>query len=244
MEKRDKELNDLQDLWKKLEAEEVDAKNAKLMKIEKSLISDGSVNQKLFSFYLKYAKAQYKYQSLKKISVVNVKSSVQTEDFLNIQFKGFGGANHIMDEFTLEDLPFMNPYDWISLLNLVMKDEKKYAPIVAHLKRIIIFYILDIANLDVEIASVLKKRPILKPKEQPKDIQKMGVGIIQKEHCIIVYNRKQGEAIQKSIFFLQDKHLYFTAALKTILSMDQACKVNPSSDLKCFSDMIRWHLYV
>ncbi|CAI9303116.1 unnamed protein product [Lactuca saligna] len=89
-----------------------------------------------------------------------VRSHVQTEDFLSIPFKGFRGANHIVDEFTLADLQFMNPSDWISLLNLFMKDEKKCEPIVAYLKRLIICYILENAKMDVENTSVLKKGPI------------------------------------------------------------------------------------
>ena len=74
-----------------------------------------------------------------------------------------------------------------------MKDKTKYEPIVAHLKRIRICYILEIVKMDVEIKSVLKKRLILMPEEQPKDVQKLKVGIIIKEHWSIVYNRKEGE---------------------------------------------------
>lgn len=70
-------------------------------KIEKSLISDNEVNQKLFSVYLMYGKPQYKSWSLKNISNVKVKSLVQTLEFLNIQFKGFRGANHVVNQFTL-----------------------------------------------------------------------------------------------------------------------------------------------
>ena len=51
----------------------------------------------------------------------------------------------------------MNPYDWISLFYIVMKDKKKYEPIIMHLKMMIMCYILEIANMDVEITSVLKK---------------------------------------------------------------------------------------
>ncbi|CAI9289412.1 unnamed protein product [Lactuca saligna] len=96
---------------------------------------------------------------LKKIWALRVKSPVQIENFLNIQLKGFKGANQIMDEFTLVDFPFMNPYDWISLFFIVMKDEQKYEPIVAYLKRMIIGYIHEIVKMDVEIALVLKKKP-------------------------------------------------------------------------------------
>ena len=88
---------------------------------------------------------------------------VQTEDFLNIEFNGFRGDNHIVDKFTLADMPFMNPYGRISLFYIITKNEKKHEPIFAHLKGMIICYIHEIEKMDVEIASVLKKRPILKP---------------------------------------------------------------------------------
>lgn len=58
-----------------------------------------------------------------------------------------------MDEFTLTDLPCMNSYDWILLFNIVLMDEKKYEPIVVHLRRILICYMHEIAKMDVEIWS-------------------------------------------------------------------------------------------
>lgn len=120
----------------------------------------------------------------------------------------------------------------------------KYKPIIPHLKRMFICYILEIVKMDVEIASVLKKRPILKLEEQPKDVQKLKVGLIRKEHWSVVYNRKEREVVHKSMFFLRDKHLHSTATLKIILSMAQACKANTYVDLKCFLDMVRWYLVV
>lgn len=58
-------------------------------KIEKSLISNNAPNRKLFSFYLKYVRPQYDSCSLKIIVGLKVGLPIQTEDFLNIQFKGF-----------------------------------------------------------------------------------------------------------------------------------------------------------
>ncbi|CAI9287046.1 unnamed protein product [Lactuca saligna] len=104
--------------------------------------------------------------------------SIQTEKFLNIQFKGFRGANHVLHEFTLADLPFMNPYDCLYLFYIVVKDVYKYEHIIEHLKQMIWCYILKTAKMDVEIANILKKRPILKPGEQTKEIQHSKVGII------------------------------------------------------------------
>ena len=56
--------------------------------------------------------------------------------------------------------------------------------------------------MDVKITLVLKKRPIMMPKEEPKDIKKLKVGIIRKEHWSIVSKRKDGDVVQNSMFFL------------------------------------------
>ncbi|CAI9296083.1 unnamed protein product [Lactuca saligna] len=103
-------------------------------------------------------------------------------------------------------------------------------------------YILEIAKIDVEITSILKKMPILKPEEQPKDVQHLKTGIIQKKHWRIVYKRKEGEVVQNCMFFLMDKHLYSSSALKTILSSTEAHKANFFGDVKCVSNMICWYL--
>ncbi|CAI9291049.1 unnamed protein product [Lactuca saligna] len=116
-----------------------------------------------FSFYLKYVKLQYESWSLKRIVGLNFGLPVQIEEFMNIQLKGFRGANHVLSEFTLADLPFMNPYDWISLFSIVVKYVKKYETIYENLKRLIKCYILEIAKIEAEISYVMKKTLILKP---------------------------------------------------------------------------------
>ncbi|CAI9270001.1 unnamed protein product [Lactuca saligna] len=141
----------------------------------------------LFSLYLKYGKPQFKIWSLQKIVVVKVYAPVPTENFISIKFKGFRGTSRSEDEFTLADLPCMNLYDWISLFLILSKDEQKYEPIVAHLKRMLICYIHEIAKMDVEITYVLKKKPILKPEEESKDLHKMKLGKIRKDNWSVVY---------------------------------------------------------
>lgn len=151
-------------------------------KIEKAMISDNEVSLKLFNFYLKYAKPQYQSWSLKRIMGLKVYSAMPTKDFMNIRFKGFVGVDRVLDEFTLADMPFMNPYDWISLFNVVVKDYKKYEPIVAYLRRMLICYILVITKMDTEIALVLQKRTTMKPEEEPTNFKKLRLGVIQKEN--------------------------------------------------------------
>lgn len=67
--------------------------------------------------------------------------------------------------------------------------------------------------MDIEIASVLNKRPIMKPFEEPKDIQDLPVGLIDKEYWSIVYKKKEGAVLKNCMFFLRDKHLYSTSTM-------------------------------
>ncbi|CAI9287246.1 unnamed protein product [Lactuca saligna] len=120
---------------------------------------------------------------------------------------------------------------------------KKYEPIFEHLNRMIKCYILELAKMDVEIASILKRKLILKPFDQPQNIENIRGGLIDKEYWSIVY-KKEGEEIKNCMFFLRDKHLYPTSALNSILSRAKANKTNCVVDLKCVFDMIRWYLSV
>ncbi|CAI9259279.1 unnamed protein product [Lactuca saligna] len=151
-------------------------------KIENAPLSDYDVNHMLFSFYLKYAKPQFKAWNLQKIVALKVYARIPTEDFINIRFKGFPGASRTKDEFNLVDSPCMIPYDWITLFLIVSKDEKTYEPIVSHLKRMLICYIHEPAKMDVEIGYILKKRPILKHQEELEDLHKLKLGKIRKEN--------------------------------------------------------------
>ena len=95
----------------------------------------------MFLFYLKHMKPQYKTWRSKKITVVKVFGPIETESFLDAHFKVRRGATILVFEFTLTDLSCLNPFDWISLLLLLLKDEKKFEPIIAHLKRMLVGYI-------------------------------------------------------------------------------------------------------
>lgn len=83
------------------------------------------------------------------------------------------------------------------------------------------------AKINVEIASVLKRKPILTPSDQPQNIENIKGGLINKKHWSIVYKREEGEVIKNSMFFLKDKHLYSKNALKTIYLRPKllGCKV-------------------
>ncbi|CAI9289730.1 unnamed protein product [Lactuca saligna] len=80
------------------------------------------------------------------------------------------------------DLPCLNPYDWIMLIYLLMKEEKKYESVVDHIKRMLVSYTHEVAKMDVEIPSVLRKKPTVLPKSSVKDIEKMKLERIEKEN--------------------------------------------------------------
>lgn len=79
--------------------------------IKKAPLSDNDVNNMLFSFYLKHSHPQYEIWSLEKLVVVKVYAPFPVEHFTNIKFKGFRGKSRVQFDFTLADLPFMNPND-------------------------------------------------------------------------------------------------------------------------------------
>lgn len=87
----------------------------------------------------------------------------EAKGFANVSFKGFIGSNYETYNFILVDLPQMNPYDWIVLLNIVSKYPIKYEPIFQILRRKIWDYIQEVLKMDAEVGKLLNQRPILKP---------------------------------------------------------------------------------
>lgn len=137
---------------------------------------DTNVDKMLMEFYLEYAKPQYQTWSAQKITTVKVIVLVQTENSFNVKFNTPRGSMSAIFEFTLADLPCLNPYDWITLLHLLLKKEKKYEPLVDHIKRMLVSYVYEVAKLDIKIASVVKRKPIVLPQGKAKYINKMKMG--------------------------------------------------------------------
>ena len=63
-------------------------------------------------------------------------------------------------------------------------------PILAHLKRMLISYIQEVGNMDVEIVAVLRKKPNVLPKEAPNDINKMSPGKIEKDNWSVAFKQR------------------------------------------------------
>ena len=124
---------------------------------------------------------------------VKVYALFPMEHFANVKFRGFRGASHSGFDFTLAALPCMNLNDSISLFFIVSKEKVKYDPIISHLRRMLICYIYEVAKLDMEITLVLKKRPVVKPKEDTTYFQKRKLGKIKKADWSVVYQTRGGD---------------------------------------------------
>lgn len=83
--------------------------------------TDNGTDHLLFSLYLKHMKPHYETQSMK-ITFVKVIGPIETDSFPNAHFKVARSSTSQVYEFTLADLPCMNPYDKIMLYNMLLKD--------------------------------------------------------------------------------------------------------------------------
>ncbi|KAI3510617.1 hypothetical protein L1887_17749 [Cichorium endivia] len=200
-----------------------------------------AINNMLFNFYLEHSKPQYMSWNLKKIIKLTPRLPHVVSPFRNAKFFARRGSDEEKDEFTLADLPFMNPFDWVSLFNILSRRED-HAILHEHVKKLLMGYILEISNLDVEVASVLNTVPKFSAEPPPSDINKRRFSKIKKGDGNVAYPSKEGSDSVKRIFYLRDKHLYRTPALKKILDLVNNTKLNTENDKRCFNDMLTWYI--
>ncbi|CAI9279831.1 unnamed protein product [Lactuca saligna] len=136
-------------------------------------------------------KPQYETRCTSKITSVKVTGPIKTDNFPNVMFKVARGSVSQLYGFTLADLSCLNPYDWIVLYNMLLRDKEKYEPIMSHLKLMIMSYIQDIGEMDVDIAKVLRKKPSVVPKEAPKDFEKLKPRKIYKDGWFVMYQARE-----------------------------------------------------
>ncbi|CAI9262775.1 unnamed protein product [Lactuca saligna] len=171
---------------------------------------------------------QYNTWSASNITTMKVIGPIETDSFPNAKFQVVKGSTSQVHEFTLADLLCINPYDWIMLYNLLLRDKKKYEHVIAHLKFMIILYIQEVGNMDVEIAVVLQRKPSDVPKEAPEGFEKLKLGKIYKESWYVVFQVSEQNDVDfhKACFFLPDKHIYTTYCLEFILDLVNKFKGN------------------
>lgn len=191
-------------------------------------------------------KPQYETWSASKLTGVKVIGLIETDSFPNAKFKVVRGSTSQVYKFTLANLPCLNPYDWIILYNMMLKEKEKYESVMSHLEIMLQSYIQEVGEMDVEIVVVLRKKPSTIPKEAPKDFEKLKPEKIYKEGWFVVYqsSERTGADFHKFCFFLSDKHLNTTSLIEFILDLLTKFKGNSKEDLKCFSDMILWYIRI
>ncbi|CAI9268349.1 unnamed protein product [Lactuca saligna] len=161
-------------------------------------------------------KTQYEIWSAHKIVSVKVTRPIETESFPNAKFKVASGSTCQAYEFTIADLPCLNPNHWIVIYNILLREKEKYEPVMSHLQLMLKSYIQEVGLMDVYSVVVLKKKPIVVPKEAPKDFEKLKPGKIYKEGPFVVYQSRErtGADFLKTYFYLEDKHMYNIACLE------------------------------
>lgn len=126
-------------------------------------------------------KPQYETWSIHKIVAVKVIGPIETGSFPNAKFYVARGSTCQTYKFTLADLPCLNPHDWIVLYNMLLREKQKYEPVMIHLKLMIKSYIQEVGTTDVDIATVLRTKPSVVPKEAPNNFEKLKPGKIYKD---------------------------------------------------------------
>ncbi|KAL7606128.1 hypothetical protein Lser_V15G17505 [Lactuca serriola] len=197
------------------------------------------IDRDLVDFYLRAAQPQYQTWSAQKIINVRVLKPYREGNFTNVRFKVLRGSAKTEQCLSLADLPNMNPHDWIILHNILLTNEAEYGPIIDHFKRMLVCYIMEVAKMDQEIASIFKKKPTISPVGSASDLNMMQMGKIDPKRNSVMFTRDEG---QKCLFALANKHLYTTACLEHVLGIIHWCKQNSADDKKYFDDMIQWYI--
>ncbi|KAL7595028.1 hypothetical protein Lser_V15G29179 [Lactuca serriola] len=198
------------------------------------------VDRDLINFYLKASQPQYQTWSAQKIVNVRFLKPYSEGNFINIRFKVLQGSAKTEHAISLADLPNLNPHDWIIFHNILLTNEAEYGPIIDHFKRMLVCYIIEVALMDQEIASVLKKKPTISPVGSASDLNQMQMGKIDSRRNLVMFTRNEG---QKCLFALADKHLYTTSCLEHVLGIIHRCKQNTADDVKYFDDMIQRYIW-
>ncbi|KAL7586079.1 hypothetical protein Lser_V15G41333 [Lactuca serriola] len=197
------------------------------------------VDRDLVDFYMRAAQPQYQTWSAQKIINVRVLKPYKEGNFTNVRFKVLRGSAKTEHAISLADLPNLNPHDWIILHNILLTNEAEYGPIIDHIKRMLVCYIMEVAKMDQEIATVIKKKPTISPVGSASDLNMMQMGKIDPKRNSVMFTRNEG---QKCLFALADKHLYTIACLEHVLGIIHRCKQNSADDKKYFDDMIQCYI--
>lgn len=100
--------------------------------------------------------------------------------------------------------------------------------------------------MDVEIATVLNKKPYVLPHEPPKGLYTMKLGRIQRKDWSVAFSDKgkPDANYHRVVFYFTEKDLYSSSSLEYIVDFVGQYKANSAADKKCFSNMINRYIFV
>ncbi|CAI9270576.1 unnamed protein product [Lactuca saligna] len=110
----------------------------------------------------------------------------------------------------------------------------------------LVCYIREVGNIDVEIASIMNRKPIVLPKEPRKDLDTMKLGRIRKKDWSVAFQirEKTDAKFHRFFFYLSEKQLYSSSCLEYIVDFLSQNKANSVAEKKCFSYMINRYVLV
>nr|KAJ0213192.1 hypothetical protein LSAT_V11C400185240 [Lactuca sativa] len=106
---------------------------------------------------------------------------------------------------------------------------KEYQLIIDHVKRMLVCYIHEVANMDQEIASAIHKGTTMTPIGRTGNVNAMIMGKIDPKFHTVMFIRGEG---QKCMLALIDKHLFSTAGLEHIVEIIYRCNQNSEANNK------------
>lgn len=80
---------------------------------------------------------------------------------------------------------------------------------------------MEVAKIDQEVASVLRKKPTILPVGSTSDVNKMKMGKIDPVLNFVIFTKQDGK---KCLFTLTDKHLFTISCLEYVLGIIHKCK--------------------
>nr|KAJ0204499.1 hypothetical protein LSAT_V11C500263340 [Lactuca sativa] len=139
---------------------------------------DMLITRKAFIFHCFNSTAVIPSPDSKRITTIKVLKPYSAGKFVKVKFKVTRGSEGSVHNFSLPDIPNLNPHDWILLNNILLSNPQEYQPIIGHIKRMLICYIHEVEKMDKEISSAIHKRPTIKPSGRTGNVNVMVKGTI------------------------------------------------------------------
>ena len=179
-----------------------------------------SLDNVLINFYAQKAQPQHLVWSTSKLVDIRAvgQESWGNNILINYKFQGVRGEEKKILNFTCADLPLMNPYDWIRIHTILRKRKvERYKNYLQHIRMMLKAYISEIAKEDFGLAENFNRK-VAEPNDTSDKIKDLRDGTILNDPWAVVYKTHINREYKNKIFYLNEKHLYSTNNLNTILA--------------------------